>query len=67
MIFTFSVGRIRSDDTYYTSPISMYEVATKQKNYQEYFDIINLNINKQFNLYNFEILISVRLVNYFAV
>ena len=67
MIFTFSVGRIRSDDTYYTSPISMYEVATKQKNYQEYFDIINLNINKQFNLYNFNFLIDDTCYNTYQV
>lgn len=67
MIFTFSVGRIRSDDTYYTSPISMYEVATKQKNYQEYFNIINLNINKQFNLYNFNFLIDDTCYNTYQV
>ena len=67
IIFTFSVGRIRSDDTYYTSPISMFEVATKQKDYQEYFDIINLNINKQFNLYNFNFLIDDTCYNTYQV
>lgn len=67
IIFTFSIGRIRNDSTYYTTPISIYEITTKQKDYQEYFDIINLNINKQFNLYNFNFLIDDTCYNTYQV
>lgn len=67
MKFTFKIGRIRDDNYKGYNDVSTKEVAQIIKTNNETFNIINLNINKQFNLYNFSLLVDGTCYNTYQV
>lgn len=62
--FYINVGRVREDSTFYSNPVSIYQIYSAST---LNIDILLLYVNKQFNLYNFNVLFNNQVYNTYQI